>query len=358
MKLALIGGFLGSGKTTAIVNAAKQLIGGDKKVAVITNDQGDQQVDTALVNSLGLASGEVTNGCFCCNFDELEKHIDRLQDSFDPHYLFAESAGSCMDLVATLAKPITARKPGLAVVISVFADAELILSFLENRSSFLNDSVRYIYHNQLREADLLIVSKTDLVRPDDLEKIKRFIDRQHSDKIVLYHSSMNGDDISKWIQAINRFADADQRKSLELDYDVYAEGEASLAWLDRRISLSSPSSNAVFICEKLIGSLFNSIQQQRMPIGHLKFFIESDCESRKVSFTSAATSGNLKLDLKECRSLSVLINARIQTDPAQLSTLIGKITLSCEQTYGCTILTKSSAAFSPGYPKPTHRHVD
>lgn len=46
MKLVLIGGFLGSGKTTAIVNASAQLIRDAKKVAVITNDQGDQQVDT------------------------------------------------------------------------------------------------------------------------------------------------------------------------------------------------------------------------------------------------------------------------------------------------------------------------
>lgn len=358
MKLVLIGGFLGSGKTTAIVNASAQLMGNAKKVAVITNDQGDQQVDTALVNSLELPSGEVINGCFCCNFNQLDKHIDRLRDSFEPHYLFAESAGSCMDLIATVAKPIAAHKPGLLVVISVFADAELILSFLENRSSFINDSIRYIYHNQLQEADLLIVNKTDLVRPDDLEKIRHFIGRQHSNKIVLYHSSMNPGDISKWIQAIDQFTDAGQRKPLELDYDLYAEGEASLAWLDRQIVLSSASSNAVFICEKLIGSLFNSIQQQRLPIGHLKFFIGSDCESRKVSFTSGATSGNIKLDLKECHSLSVLINARIQADPAQLAALIDKIVLLCQQTYGCAIVTKSSAAFSPGYPAPTHRYVD
>jgi G3E family GTPase len=52
MKLFLIGGFLGSGKTTAIVNACQHLIKKDQRVAVITNDQGDQQVDMHLSKAL------------------------------------------------------------------------------------------------------------------------------------------------------------------------------------------------------------------------------------------------------------------------------------------------------------------
>ena len=51
MVLVLTGGFLGSGKTTAIVRAAQLLINAGRRVAVITNDQGEQQVDTAFVKS-------------------------------------------------------------------------------------------------------------------------------------------------------------------------------------------------------------------------------------------------------------------------------------------------------------------
>jgi G3E family GTPase len=48
--------FLGSGKTTAIVNACQHLIKKDQRVVVITNDQGDQQVDNAFVKSFGYTS--------------------------------------------------------------------------------------------------------------------------------------------------------------------------------------------------------------------------------------------------------------------------------------------------------------
>jgi G3E family GTPase len=64
MKLLLIGGFPGSGKTTAIVNAIHYLLRAKRKVAVITNDQANQQFGTAIVRNNGIPFEEVANGCF------------------------------------------------------------------------------------------------------------------------------------------------------------------------------------------------------------------------------------------------------------------------------------------------------
>ena len=119
MKLYLVGGFLGSGKTTAIVNACQHLIKQDQRVAVITNDQGDQQVDSAFVKSFGIPAAEVANGCFCCNYDQLDKHIHSFIKDIQPDIIFAESVGSCTDLVATVAKPFVREMPGCSVIISV-----------------------------------------------------------------------------------------------------------------------------------------------------------------------------------------------------------------------------------------------
>ena len=83
MKLILLGGFLGSGKTTAIVKAARILMREGKRVAIITNDQGDQQVDSAYVKSLDIPARQVPNGCFCCNYQQLDDHIAELKQT-DP----------------------------------------------------------------------------------------------------------------------------------------------------------------------------------------------------------------------------------------------------------------------------------
>lgn len=121
MKLVLVGGFLGSGKTTAIVHASQQLLKQNKKVAIITNDQGDQQVDSALVTSLSIPTREVSNGCFCCNFKQLETHLLSIAEKDKPEIIFAESVGSCTDLIATIAKPLNQLRPEIEVAISIFA---------------------------------------------------------------------------------------------------------------------------------------------------------------------------------------------------------------------------------------------
>src|SRR6478672_6688543 len=109
MRLYLIGGFLGSGKTTAIFQACRYYLQKHKKVGVITNDQGYILVDSGFINATGVSTAEVTNGCFCCRFNEFEDQVNRLIVEDSPDIIFAEPVGSCADLVATIAKPLKAR---------------------------------------------------------------------------------------------------------------------------------------------------------------------------------------------------------------------------------------------------------
>src|SRR5690349_9486956 len=70
-KLILVGGFLGTGKTTLLRAAASQLAQQGHRIALITNDQAPGLVDTAVLQQAGWAVGEVSGGCFCCKFDDL-----------------------------------------------------------------------------------------------------------------------------------------------------------------------------------------------------------------------------------------------------------------------------------------------
>ena len=85
-----LGGFLGAGKTTTLVRAALALQARGERVAVVTNDQGEDLVDTAVSRrALGAAAGEVTGGCFCCRFDELAEVVDRLVATSAPTVVLA-----------------------------------------------------------------------------------------------------------------------------------------------------------------------------------------------------------------------------------------------------------------------------
>jgi G3E family GTPase len=62
MQLHLVGGFLGSGKTTAILEAARLLIERGQRVGIITNEQGKHLVDSGFLRASGLPALEVTGG--------------------------------------------------------------------------------------------------------------------------------------------------------------------------------------------------------------------------------------------------------------------------------------------------------
>jgi G3E family GTPase len=74
--IVLVGGFLGAGKTSLILAASKVLLARGVRCAVILNDQGDELVDTRHVAQRGVASREVTGGCFCCRYSDLVSVID------------------------------------------------------------------------------------------------------------------------------------------------------------------------------------------------------------------------------------------------------------------------------------------
>jgi hypothetical protein len=75
VRLACVGGFLGEGKTTALIEAARNMIARGSRVEVITNDQGSHLVDTVVVRSRGLQTEEITGGCFCWRFSEFERQL-------------------------------------------------------------------------------------------------------------------------------------------------------------------------------------------------------------------------------------------------------------------------------------------
>ena len=126
MQIHLISGFLGSGKTTAIQTACKVLQSENKTVGVITNDQGIMLVDTGYFESNCIPNRQVVNGCFCCNYNALDENIESLIVTNDPDVIFAESVGSCTDIVATVMKPLLKFKTDIGVTVSTFADIRLL----------------------------------------------------------------------------------------------------------------------------------------------------------------------------------------------------------------------------------------
>ncbi len=349
IQIHLLSGFLGSGKTTAIQQACRLLIKTGIPVAVISNDQGDKLVDGAFFEHLGIPGRQVTNGCFCCNYNDLDRCIGSLtshdRPAIDrPAILFAESVGSCTDLVATVLKPLLEQYPGWHPTVSVFADANLLPEIIEDQTSF-DPSVRYIYLKQLEEAQVIIVSKID--QAGNLKALESLMTKHYPDKTVLYQNSFNSDDIIRWLQTLEHLSPQSVAlPSLDIDYDLYGAGEAQLAWLDQQLVIESPALNA----QSAALTLITRLSKTSHPIGHLKCLIDG---AIKISFSATGTTD--QTTIQPAASATLLVNARIQTTPAILTELMADATRATEKDHNCTIRTLTASCFQPGFPRPTHR---
>src|SRR4051812_14219707 len=172
----MIGGFLGAGKTTAVARLAERFAKQGLRVGLITNDQGTELVDTAMLRSQGFATEEIPGGCFCCRFNSLVDAAKKLSDATRPDVFIAEPVGSCTDLVATVTYPISRiyGKDFSIAPLSVLVDptrAERVFGLAPG--SKFSEKVLYIYRKQLEEADFVVINKSESVDAKRLEALQK-----------------------------------------------------------------------------------------------------------------------------------------------------------------------------------------
>ena len=352
LQLHIIGGFLGSGKTTAIQQACRYLLQQEIRVAVVTNDQGIHLVDNDFFTALSIPAEQVVNGCFCCRFPDLENRILSLSAQYQPQVIFAESVGSCTDLIATVYKPFQQYHPDYTVTISVFADIRLLHLLLSNASVF-DEEVRYIYFKQLEEASLIVLSKVDLLSGEELNEATQLINKKYADKILLYQDSFNESHMQTWLNMLQENTGVTEQPSLAIDYNTYGKGEALLGWLDQELEITSLTTGASQYAIELVQLMSQTIRQQNLPIGHLKFLLN---QKTKISYTTIAENEwPVLADETNSNTASLLINARVQTDPELLHEIVQSAISFIQQKYNCIIQTLHQQAFQPGFPRPTYR---
>src|SRR3982751_5036100 len=201
----MVGGFLGAGKTTAILKMAHRLRDAGRRVGLITNDQSYGLVDTTMLSSHGFDVEEITGGCFCCRFNSLVDAADRLSAQTTPDVFIAEPVGSCTDLKATVDYPlrrIYGNEYAIAPL-SVLVDpirAMRILG-LETGKSF-SQKVIYIYGKQLEEAEIIVINKADLLQPEQLETLRNALTTRFPKAHIQVISARSGTGIEDWITRI------------------------------------------------------------------------------------------------------------------------------------------------------------
>ncbi len=359
----MIGGFLGAGKTTAVAALAQRLSAKGRRVGLITNDQGQELVDTAMLRSKGFATEEIPGGCFCCRFNSLVDAADRLTESNRPEVFIAEPVGSCTDLVATVTYPLRRMYGDQFKIapLSVLVDPVRALRIfgLQPGGTF-SPKVVYIYKKQLEEADIIVVSKSELVAPDRLAELKAAISAEFPHAEVLSVSIRTGEGVDEWFSKVEE-GEQVERRSMVVDYVEYAEGEALLGWLNATV-ICSPAQefDANAFLKAFAGAIQANLQRSGVEIAHLKMTFSPDAGLGDIAVVNLVRSDfvpELAIRLEQpAGSGQVIVNLRAEGAPELLASALKEaLPVALESCQGLGGELEHLEHFRPGKPVPTHR---
>ena len=218
LPVTVLSGFLGAGKTTVLSNILNNRQ--DRKVAVIVNDMSEINIDSAIVQSeVSLNRSEeklveMSNGCICCTLrEDLLEEVTKLAQDGRFDYLVIESTGISEPL--PVAETFTFADEN-GVSLSDVADLDTMVTVVD-AVNFLKDyeeakylqetgeslgedderSVADLLADQVEFADLILISKTDLATPAEVERLTAILKTLNTDAriIPISHGQVDLDDV-------------------------------------------------------------------------------------------------------------------------------------------------------------------
>jgi G3E family GTPase len=178
-------GFLGSGKTTTLNHLLKGVHG--KKIAVVVNEFGAVDVDSALVAREVTADAELislSNACICCKLrGDLLRAVHDLTERFDLDYILVESTGlgEAAPIAQTFFAPDLQGRVRLDAVIDV-VDAAHFWDTYEDAGAeghIAGDEsprgLAELLAGQIEFADVVLLNKTDLAGPEATTRLEAFV---------------------------------------------------------------------------------------------------------------------------------------------------------------------------------------
>jgi len=366
VKVIPIGGFLGSGKTTLIIELGKKIVSETgKRVAIITNDQGENLVDTHIVKDYGFAVTEVVGGCFCCKFPDLITHIHDMMREVRPDIILIEPVGSCTDFLATVYGPMRQHYSGefSLAPFTTLVDASTFLSQEEKhalsnpeKSTALGDLLRW----QIEEADMIAINKVDLVSEEDLHKIKDLLRNLNKEAEIMEISAKTGYNLDRLLRILMEKSHKPRPTVTErINYDTYASAEAELGWFN---SIYRIYSDQPLIIDKLMIDLLKEInsrvEKSKGTIIHMK----TRFSTREGFVKASLVISDEFIDITgkvppPSKSVDVILNIRAAIDPVALTNIVKASLKTIASKYNAHYGDWASASFRPGYPKPYYRLV-
>lgn len=167
LPVTVIGGYLGTGKTTLVNHLLRNAAG--ERLAVLVNEFGELPIDADLIEAQDDNMIAIAGGCVCCSYgnDMIMALLDLAQMEPRPHRVLLEASG--VALPGAIAASIGLLAPYRLDGVIVLADAETVRAKVAD--PYMGDTVE----RQLDDADLVVLNKIDLVSAAALSQTRAWL---------------------------------------------------------------------------------------------------------------------------------------------------------------------------------------
>lgn len=359
LRYAMVGGFLGAGKTTAMARLARHYMSQGLRVGLVTNDQAADLVDTTSLRSQGFAVAEIAGACFCCRFDDLVNSVSQLEESQRPDIIIAEPVGSCTDLVATVVQPLKdlyGQRFEVAPFTVLFKPSHGLRILKGEKGSGFSPKAAYIFIKQLEEADAIAINRLDELSPPMLAELTSLLEARFPGTPILAVSAKTGEGFERLTTLLDQQGNFG-RRVLDIDYDTYAEGEAEMGWLNSSIHVEA---DKPFALDSLLLDVVRRLRDSLAgvaEVAHLKAIGLSELSFGVANLVSSASTPELSLaSAGEVREFDLIVNARVAASPELLEQKVrAEVEAACRAA-GARGTVRTLQSFRPGRPMPTHRY--
>lgn len=178
IKVDIISGFLGAGKTTFIKELISKVFK-DEKVVLIENEFGEIGIDSGFMKEAGIEVTEMNSGCICCTLvGDFAEALKQVADTYSPDRIIIEPSGVGKLSDVTAAVERMAGEAGLEVNSAItVVDGKKAQMYMKNFGEFYND--------QLENASTVVVSRTQMIDEAKLSKVLAMIQEHNPSATVI-----------------------------------------------------------------------------------------------------------------------------------------------------------------------------
>lgn len=185
----ILSGFLGSGKTTVLLQLITHLRakrGEEYRIAIIENEIGSASIDSGVIEEAGYSVTEMLSGCVCCTLiGQLVPALEKLSEELNPNLVILEATGVATP--GTMSESIR-KYGGNAVRICSLVDA--------SRWKKIIVALRILLEGQIEPADVICVNKIDLASEEQLAEIEASVREMNADAPIVRISAASPTDPS------------------------------------------------------------------------------------------------------------------------------------------------------------------